>query len=258
MSFSVVIPARYSSTRLPGKPLLDIAGKPMVQHVYEKALASEASRVIIATDDERILEVAKKFGAETVMTSADHPSGTDRLEEVVRTTGFSAEDIVVNVQGDEPLVPPAMINQVASNLAAQTGASIATLCEEITEVADFVNPNVVKVTFDKNGMAMYFSRAPIPWPRSNFSELASIGDNAQMPTGHHFFRHIGIYAYRVRLLTRFVRWSPAPHEEIECLEQLRAMYNGEKIHVDVAEEASPAGVDTLADLEKVRHILGAA
>ncbi|PIE43815.1 MAG: 3-deoxy-manno-octulosonate cytidylyltransferase [Gammaproteobacteria bacterium] len=258
MSFSVIIPARYASTRLPGKPLLDIAGKPMVQHVYEKALASEASRVVIATDDVRIEKVARAFGAETVMTSTDHPSGTDRLEEVVTTLGFYPDDIVVNVQGDEPLIPPGIINQVAHNLAAAPAAAIATLCEEITDVSDFLDPNVVKVVFAVDGMAMYFSRAPIAWPRDSFADLSIRDSGAEMPKGHCFYRHIGIYAYRVNLLKNFVQWPASPHEEIERLEQLRAMYNGEKIHVEVADEAPPKGVDTWADLDKVRKTIDAA
>lgn len=254
MSFTVVIPARFASTRLPGKPLLDIGGKPMIQHVYERALQSEASRVIIATDDQKIAEVTRAFGGETILTSPSHPSGTDRLEEVVRELGFYADDIVVNVQGDEPMIPPCIINQVAHNLAAEKEASIATLCEPITELKDLINPNVVKVVFDHAGMALYFSRAPIPWARDSFGALHSQPDTIDLGKIAHFYRHIGIYAYRVKLLKSFVQWEPAPLETIECLEQLRAMYNGEDIHVDVADEAPPAGVDTIEDLELVRSI----
>ena len=249
MAFSVIIPARFGSSRFPGKPLADIAGKPMIQHVYERACKSEAQRVIVATDDERIAEVAEGFGAEVCMTSADHPSGTDRLQEVVHKLGFYADDIVVNVQGDEPLIPPRVINQVAHNLRAVPEASIATLSEPIEELESVLNPNVVKVVADNEGRAMYFSRAPIPWPRDQFAE-----DSSRMPEGVNFQRHIGIYAYRVKLLNDFVKWSPAPIEETECLEQLRAMWNGARIHVDVADELPPAGVDTPEDLERIRHL----
>lgn len=247
MGFSVIIPARYASTRFPGKPLADIAGKTMIQHVYERACQSEAERVIVATDDERIAEVAKGFGAEVCMTKADHPSGTDRLQEVVHTLGFYADDIVVNVQGDEPLIPPRVINQVAHNLKAEPEAGIATLSEPIEDLASLLNPNVVKVVTDARGMAMYFSRAPIPWPRDEFSSNQHL-----MPSQYNWQRHIGIYAYRVKMLNEFVRWSPAPIEETECLEQLRAMWNGARIHVEVADELPPAGVDTPEDLERLR------
>jgi len=249
MGFSVVIPARYASTRFPGKPLADIAGKPMIQHVYERALLSEAERVIVATDDQRIADVATGFGAEVCMTREDHPSGTDRLQEVVHKLGFYADDIVVNVQGDEPLIPPRVINQVAHNLKAESGAGIATLSEPITDIESLLNPNVVKVVSDTRGMALYFSRAPIPWPRDAFAK-----DPTAMPSGYSWQRHIGIYAYRVKMLNEFVRWEPAPIEETECLEQLRAMWNGAKIHVDVADELPPAGVDTPEDLERLRAL----
>ena len=253
MGFSVIIPARFASTRFPGKPLADIAGKPMVQHVYERALQSEAKRVIVATDDERIAAVASGFGAEVCMTKADHPSGTDRLQEVVHSLGFYADDIVVNVQGDEPLIPPRVINQVAHNLKAEPEAGIATLSEPIEDVASLLNPNVVKVVTDHRGMAVYFSRAPIPWPREEFSAGQDV-----MPSSYKWQRHIGIYAYRVKMLNEFVRWAPAPIEEAECLEQLRAMWNGARIHVDVADELPPAGVDTPEDLERLRELFKSA
>lgn len=250
MSFSVIIPARYSSSRLPGKPLLEIAGKPMIQHVYERALQSEAREVVIATDDMRILNAAERFGAKVVMTSPDHLSGTDRLEEAVSKLGYYADDIVVNVQGDEPLIPPRVINQVAHNLAAEPTAGIATLCEPIEDETALYNPNVVKVVVNSRGFAMYFSRAPIPWPRDHHLQNLS-----GMPTGIDYYRHIGIYAYRVKLLKSFVQWPPAPQEKAESLEQLRAMWNGEQIHVAVADELPPAGVDTEADLMRVRVLI---
>lgn len=252
MSFSVVIPARYASSRFPGKPLADLAGKPMLQHVYERACESEAVRVIIATDDERIANVAQNFGAEVCMTSDDHPSGTDRLQEVVHKLGFYADDIVVNVQGDEPLIPPRIINQVAHNLMALPMAGIATLSEPIETVDALVNPNVVKVVTDHQGMALYFSRAPIPWPRDSF--MSEVG-RSTMPEGFSWQRHIGLYAYRVKLLNDFVRWPSAPLEQTECLEQLRALWNGVGIHVDAADETPPAGVDTPEDLERIRQLL---
>ncbi|MDO6595070.1 3-deoxy-manno-octulosonate cytidylyltransferase [Neptuniibacter sp. 1_MG-2023] len=252
MSFAVIIPARFASTRFPGKPLADLQGKPMVQHVYERACESEASRVLIATDNQQIADVASGFGAEVCMTSADHPSGTDRLQQVVSDLGFYADDIVVNVQGDEPLVPARIINQVAHNLKAEPEASIATLSEPITDIESLLNPNVVKVVSDIRGMALYFSRAPIPWPRNEFADDPS---RSSMPLDFPWQRHIGIYAYRVKLLNDFVKWSPAAVEETECLEQLRAMWNGARIHVAEADEQPPAGVDTPEDLERLRRLL---
>lgn len=254
MSFTVVIPARYASTRLPGKPLADLAGKPMVQHVYERACASRAERVVIATDDDRIRSACAGFGAEVVMTSPDHASGTDRLEEVARALGFDPEHRVVNVQGDEPLIPAGLINQVADNLERYPEAAIATLCERLHDPEAVFNPNVVKVVFDHQGMAHYFSRAPIPWARDRWQEGSPLsGKDASLPDGVGFFRHIGIYGYRASVLGEFVAWPPAPTEKVESLEQLRALYNGARIHVDVAVEKPPAGVDTEADLERLRQ-----
>ncbi|WP_136679168.1 3-deoxy-manno-octulosonate cytidylyltransferase [Neptunomonas sp. XY-337] len=250
MGFSVIIPARFASTRFPGKPLADINGQPMIQHVYNRACQSEAERVIVATDDQRIADVADSFGAEVCMTREDHPSGTDRLQEVVAKLGFYADDIVVNVQGDEPLIPPRVINQVAHNLKAEPEASIATLSEPIEDIDTLLNPNVVKVVADARGMALYFSRAPIPWPRDAFAQ-----SKTEMPDGFNWQRHIGIYAYRVKMLNEFVRWQPAPIETTESLEQLRAMWNGQRIHVAVADELPPPGVDTPEDLERLRALL---
>ncbi|MGB0733722.1 MAG: 3-deoxy-manno-octulosonate cytidylyltransferase [Pontibacterium sp.] len=252
MGFSVVVPARYASSRLPGKPLAEIGGKPMVQHVYERALESEAARVIIATDDARIQTVCEGFGAEVVMTLESHPSGTDRLQEVVSKLGFDNGDIVVNVQGDEPFVPASVINQVAKNLMDNPVASVATLSEPIEDVDVLLNPNVVKVVSDLEGMALYFSRATVPWPRDEF---ANEQGRQVLPNTFGWQRHIGIYAYRVALLNDFVTWPAAPIETVECLEQLRAMWNGKKIHVAPAIEAPPAGVDTPEDLERLRAML---
>lgn len=255
MSYIVVIPARYASTRLPGKPLADIGGKPMIQHVYERACESGASRVVIATDDHRIESACGEFGAEVVMTSADHASGTDRLEEVARKLAFEPRDRVVNVQGDEPLIPPQLIDQVADNLEAFPEAAIATLCEPIADTPTLFNPNVVKVVTDARGMAHYFSRAPIPWAREEWGVNPSSPANLPMPVNARYFRHIGIYGYRVSLLKAFVNWSPAPTEITESLEQLRALYNGALIHVAEASVAPAAGVDTEQDLERLRTMI---
>lgn len=255
MSYIVVIPARYASTRLPGKPLADIGGKPMIRHVYERACESGASRVVIATDDHRIESACREFGAEVVMTSADHASGTDRLEEVARKLGFDARDRVVNVQGDEPLIPPQLIDQVAKNLEVFPEAEIATLCERITDAPTLFNPNVVKVVTDARGMAHYFSRAPIPWAREEWGVTPAAQENPSMPADTDYFRHIGIYGYRVSLLRAFVNWSPAPTELTESLEQLRALYHGALIHVSEASVLPPAGVDTEQDLERLRAMV---
>ena len=247
MAFTVVIPARYGSTRLPGKPLLDIAGKPMVQRVWEQARLSSTEQVVIATDDKRIFDAAREFGAEVCMTSPDHPSGTDRLQQVAVELELPDDHIVVNVQGDEPLIPPAVIDQVAVNLANHVAAGIATLCEDIDSVEELTNPNAVKVVSDANSMALYFSRAPIPWPREAFME-----GQRSMPETGDWYRHIGIYAYRTAFLHQYVTWQPAPLEQLEHLEQLRALYNGVGIHVARVLESVPGGVDTQDDLNAVR------
>lgn len=251
MTFYVVIPARYASTRLPAKPLKDIAGKPMIQHVYERACASAACEVIIATDDARIEAAAQKFGARVCMTSGAHNSGTDRLQEVAQKMRLKTEDIVVNVQGDEPLIPPLVINQVAQNLAEMAAASVATLSEPIHSLVDFRNPNIVKVVADQAGRALYFSRAPIPWPRDYFAQ----SDSNELPASFFCQRHIGIYAYRVGLLNDFVTWPQAALETIESLEQLRILAQGAVIHVAEACVAVPGGVDTESDLQRVRALL---
>jgi len=250
VNFNVVIPARYNSTRLPGKPLRDIAGKAMIQRVYEQAQLSGATQVIVATDDQRIADVVTGFGGKFCMTSPDHESGTDRLQEVAAHCGFSEEDIVVNVQGDEPLIPPQVIDQVAQNLANNPQAGVATLAEPVASDEDFTNPNVVKVVVDNTGMALYFSRAPIPWPRDFVdAPLAGMADTL-VP-----MRHIGIYAYRVAQLNQFITWPMAPLEKIECLEQLRFLWNGTGIHIAEAVAAVPGGVDTEEDLQRVIDLL---
>ena len=248
--FTVVIPARFGSSRLPGKPLADIAGKPMVQYVYERALGSRADRVIIATDDERIMSMAEGFGAEVCMTQASHPSGTDRLQEVASLYGMSDDDVIVNVQGDEPLIPSSVINQVADNIYDALEAGAATLCERITCREQLFNPNIVKVVSDSKGYALYFSRAPIPWARAEF-----VDNVASLPEVDCFRRHIGIYAYRVGLLNQYVKWGVSPIEKLEALEQLRLLWHGQRIHVADAVETPPHGVDTEQDLVHVRSIL---
>lgn len=251
--FSVVIPARYASTRLPGKPLLMIAGKPMIQHVYERALTSSASDVCIATDDERIAEAAEKFGANYCMTRQDHESGTDRIQEVAAKMQWPDDRVIVNVQGDEPLIPAAVINQVAMLLADNSHAGMATLAEKITDMESVLNPNIVKVVMANNHNALYFSRAPIPWDRDGWQALTE--SNVQHTLQTDYYRHIGIYAYRASFLHQFVTWPMAQLEAIEKLEQLRAMENGVQIMVQEACEAIPAGVDTEADLALVKSLL---
>lgn len=246
-----MIPARYASTRLPAKPLKEIAGKPMIQHVYERACESDAVKVIIATDDVRIEAVVNSFGAPVCMTSAAHNSGTDRLQEVAAQLGLKPDDIIVNVQGDEPLIPPEVINQVAKNLAENTYASVATLSEPIHTLEDFRNPNIVKAVADQQGRALYFSRASIPWPRDHFAQAEVNTLPAEFPAQ----RHIGIYAYRVALLNRFITWPQATLEKIESLEQLRVLANGEAIHIAEACAQVPGGVDTEADLLRVKALL---
>ena len=243
MTFTVIIPARFAATRLPGKPLLDIAGKPMLQHTFERALQSMATSVHIATDDDRIYEAAKGFGASVLMTSQSHRSGTDRLHEAAMLLGLADDDVVVNVQGDEPLIPPSVINQVAANLEAHTEVGIATLCEVISNQAEIDDPNSVKVVFDQSGRALYFSRSTIPHNGS--------------ASAHNCYRHIGIYGYRVSVLKQFVDWPAAELELSEKLEQLRALYNGTAIHVAVSHEKIPPGVDSQQDLDLVRAFISA-
>lgn len=251
LPFKVVIPARFGSSRLPGKPLLDIAGKPMVVHVYQRACQSQANEVVVATDDVRIKAALEPYGAPVVLTSSAHPSGTDRLQEVAATLGWKDDDIVVNVQGDEPLIPPSVIDLVAANLAAATVAGIATLAEPLHNAEQLSNPNIVKVVRDINDFALYFSRAPMPWARDLFAR-----DREQLPGSELYLRHIGLYAYRVRFLRDYVTWPPCELEQLEALEQLRALYHGVKVHVDVAPLALPPGVDTQADLDHMRKLLG--
>ncbi len=246
-AYTVVIPARYQSSRLPGKPLADIGGKSMIQRVYEQAIQSGAERVVVATDDERIEQAVKSFGGQVCMTGSEHESGTERLAEVVRKLSIPDDHIVVNVQGDEPLIPPAIITQVAENLASHN-VPMATLAVEITDREEVFNPNVVKVVTDHQGYALYFSRASIPWDRDQYGQ--------QQPEIHTpLLRHIGLYAYRAGFIQTYIQWAPSQLEKIESLEQLRVLWYGEKIHVDVALETPPIGVDTEADLAHLRAII---
>nr|WP_310617349.1 3-deoxy-manno-octulosonate cytidylyltransferase [Pantoea cypripedii] len=244
MSFVVIIPARYASTRLPGKPLVDINGKPMIVHVLERARESGADRVIVATDYEEVARAVEAAGGEVCMTRADHQSGTERLAEVVEKCGFSDDTVIVNVQGDEPMIPAVIIRQVAENLA-QRQVGMATLAVPIHSAEEAFNPNAVKVVLDAEGYALYFSRATIPWDRERYAK-------SREQAGDTLLRHIGIYAYRAGFIRRYIAWAPCPLEQIELLEQLRVLWYGEKIHVAVAETVPSVGVDTPEDLQRVR------
>ncbi len=241
--FKVVIPARYASTRLPGKPLLDIAGKPMVIRVVEQAEKSHADAIVIATDFEKIIQAAHSHQKQAVMTRIDHVSGTDRIAEVVLTMGWPDDAIVVNVQGDEPMIDPQLINEVAEHLMHNSEAAMATACHPIHDEAAFLNPNIVKVVVDNKGNALYFSRAPIPYPRDDHYK-----QHIQA------FRHIGIYAYRVGFLKQYADLSVTALEKIESLEQLRVLHHGFKIGVTVTQHAPASGVDTQEDLDLVRSL----
>ncbi|QQZ30047.1 3-deoxy-manno-octulosonate cytidylyltransferase [Thiothrix subterranea] len=245
MNTVLVIPARYASSRLPGKPLRELAGKPLIQHVHERAMAAGFATVLVATDDERIRRVCSAFGAQVAMTASTHETGSDRLAEVVQQQGWADDTIVVNLQGDEPLTPVANLHQLARNLAQYPQASMATLATPIFSETEFLNPNVVKVVRDAQGMALYFSRAPIPLQRDTGVALED-----------YALRHIGMYAYRAGFLRAFAGMQPAQIEQLEKLEQLRALAHGYRIHVDIAAEIPGAGVDTEDDALRVAAILG--
>lgn len=242
--FHIVIPARFNSTRLPEKILLDVDGKPLVQHVYERAIKCNAASVTIATDDERIQKVAHSFGADVCMTSPDHPTGSDRIAEAVKLLGLKEDEIVVNVQGDEPFVPIKAVQIAVSAMSQQPNASVTTLCTPIQSTTQLFNTNVVKVVLDRNGYALYFSRCPIPYDRTE----------GERPLNKTHYRHMGLYVYRVKTLQAFQASGQAPMELLECLEPLRFLWNGDRIHVTMLNEALPGGVDTAADLEVVRKI----
>ena len=245
MSFRVVIPARYGAQRLPGKPLIPLAGRPMVEHVWRRATESGAQEVVVATDDERVASAARGFGAEVEMTAPELASGTDRCAAVAARRGWDDDAVVVNLQGDEPLMPPQLLRQVAALLSADAAASIATLCTPIQELREVQDPNVVKVVFGEDGGALYFSRAPIPWDR----------DGGSGARGAH--RHLGIYAYRVGALARLTALAPCELERIERLEQLRALWSGLRIRIDLAQALPGPGVDTPADAARVEALLRA-
>jgi 3-deoxy-manno-octulosonate cytidylyltransferase (CMP-KDO synthetase) len=246
--FHVVIPARHASTRLPGKPLLLIAGKPMVVRVAEQAAKSGAQQIWIATDHHAIANVAHEHGFKACLTKDTHASGTDRIAEVVEQCDWPDDTIVVNVQGDEPLIPPALIRAVAEHLHTHSECAIATACHAIHDDASMRNPNIVKTVLDKNGNALYFSRAPIPYPRDCFAQ------QLPLPEGLPVLRHIGIYAYRAGFLRVYGQLAPAAIEHFEALEQLRALYHGYKIGVVIAEQAPPGGIDTEQDLHAVQQL----
>ncbi len=250
LQFKVVIPARFASTRLPGKPLLDIAGKPMIAHVCERAQEAGAEEIVVATDNEQIQAAVTALGIRVVMTNPNHQSGTERIAEVARLCGWASDQIIVNLQGDEPLIPPALISEVAQALANQKLAGIATLAAKIESAEEIFNPNAVKVVLNKLGYALYFSRAPIPWERDSFKH--SGGE----PSGNiDYLRHIGMYAYTVGFLKRYCAWESSTLETIEALEQLRILWHGEAVAVSVVDKTPQAGVDTPEDLARVAQIL---
>ncbi len=246
MEFRVIIPARFDSTRLPGKALVDIAGKPMIQHVYESAIKSGAEEVVIATDDKRIRQVAEDFGAVVCMTSSDHQSGTERIAEAAVALGFEDDEIIVCLQSDEPLIPPDAIRKLAEDLDEHGNVKVASLCTPITEVDELFNPHSTKVVLNRRNYALYFSHAPIPWGRDTFSD----NENLQLNGSH--YRHVGIYAYRVGFLEEYLSWDACPAEKMEVLEQLRILWYGCRIYMVVAKSKCPPGVDTEEDLERVR------
>lgn len=243
MSFHILIPARFDSQRLPGKLLIEVSGKPLIQYVYERALLCKAESITIATDDLRIKEAAESFGATVCMTSPKHSSGTQRLAEAVQTIGLEDEAIVVNIQGDEPLISPKAVQQAVSAVIDNPSAAVSTLCTPIVDPEEVFDSDIVKVVLDKEGFALYFSRAPIPWDRSVF-ELKGV-----------HFRHIGLYAYRVNALKQYSKWTESPLETVERLEQLRFLWNGEKIHASVVEEPLPPGIDSEVDLTRFKKIV---
>ena len=248
MSFVVVIPARYASSRFPGKPLVDVGGKPMVVRVAEQAKKSGAAEVIVATDHAEIAASVRAHGHDVEMTRSDHASGTDRLAEVVARRRYDAARIVVNVQGDEPLIPPALIRRVAESLARHHDAAVSTAACPLDNAEDLQTPNVVKVVLDRDGYALYFSRAPIPYARDAFAQGLR-----ELPAGLPVYRHLGIYAYRTRFLKDFTRLRAPAIERFEALEQLRVLWHGHRISVSVSRTSPPPGIDTPEDLERVRR-----
>ncbi len=251
MDFKVIIPVRYESSRFPGKPLEDINGKPMIEHVYNRAVESGAETVVIATDDDRIREVCEGFKAQVCMTSEDHETGTQRLAETVVALEWEDDDIVVHLQGDEPMICPTLISQVAQDLEDHDNVKVTTLCRPIDNMLEIFDPNTVKVVINHRGYAEYFSRAPIPWIQGEF-DYNKIED--KKIDGHHL-AHIGLYAYRVGFLQKYLEWEGCPEEPMEQLEQLRVLWFGGKVHVAIGKESASMGVDTPADLERVRQLM---
>lgn len=251
--YHIIIPARYAAQRLPGKPLRDIAGKPLIQHVYERACQCQAKEVVIATDDERIAAVARDFGAIVCMTKASHPSGTDRIAEVIAQRGYDAQDVIVNMQGDEPMMPPQLIETAAKLCAEHAGADMITAAEFIHDAKDIFNPHIVKVVIDRHGYALYFSRAPIPWCRDAFA----MSGVSQLPAEQIYRRHIGLYAYRAGFITQYVAWPRSELETLESLEQLRVLERGGKIVVFDAPCSPGFGIDTEDDLQRAIAVLTA-
>jgi 3-deoxy-manno-octulosonate cytidylyltransferase (CMP-KDO synthetase) len=256
VSFTVLIPARLASTRLPNKPLADIAGLPMVVHVARRAARSQAAQVVVATDSPAVLNACAQHGVHAVMTRADHPSGSDRLAEACDLLGLPDSATVVNVQGDEPLMDPALVDAVAAALAQRADCVMATAAHQLHSAAEFANPNVVKVVLDRQGTALYFSRAPIAWWRDGMADAWQQGLSA-LPSPAPL-RHVGIYAYRAGFLRQFPQLEPAPIEQTESLEQLRVLWHGQRICVHVTQDAPGPGVDTPDDLERVRQLMAAA
>jgi 3-deoxy-manno-octulosonate cytidylyltransferase (CMP-KDO synthetase) len=253
MAYSIVIPARMASSRLPGKVLQDIAGKPMLQHVFEFAQSTGAEMVCIATDSTQVADVARGFGATVCMTSSEHATGSERVAEAVDSLHFEDQDIVLCLQADEPQMPRSVVEALAAAMEKNDTIKVATPCQRITQAAELFDPSVVKVVMNERNNASYFSRAPIPWNRDQFQH----GTPPAQVQGD-YFRHIGLYAYRVDFLNKFLSWESAPTESVESLEQLRILWNGGKIHMVEVEDSVPCGVDTPADLERVRAAFACA
>lgn len=251
MDFRIIIPARYHSERLPGKPLIDLGGKPMIQHVYERSVASGADSVVVATDDERIATAVKKFNGKVCMTSSDHQTGTDRIAEACTALDYDEDDIIVGVQGDEPLIPPEVIKQLAEDLNEHDNVKVSSVCTPIKSPSELFDSSVVKVILNHRNYAIYFSRAPIPWERAEFNQE----DKTKIKLSEHHYRHIGLYAYRAGFLSDYISWNEAPIERLERLEQLRILWHGGRIHMVIGKKAVPSGVDLPEDVERVRALL---
>lgn len=249
MEFRIIIPARYASTRLPGKVLMDIGGKPMLQHVYERSVESGADSVVIATDDPKISKVARNFGAKVCMTSVEHQSGTERIAEAALALDYSPEEIVVNVQGDQPFILPQAIRQVAEDLDKHDNVKVSSICERINRNEDLFDPSVVKVVLNWRNYAMYFSRSPIPW------DVESFNDPSKALVSECHYRHVGLYAYRVSFLLEYIEWSASPLEKMEFLEQLRILWKGIRMHMVISKDRIPPEVNTPEDLKKIMEYM---